>query len=155
MNEQNLELLKKCLMKIFLYHGLELVPALKNQWLADLKSYPVAAVEQAWDRWRKDSHFDGRKPKSYDLVRLLEAAKPAVKRASQDALPAPGISFTADSVKMRIDTMHRNMPDLIARLRETKSPFQKMAICAAALGDDKVMNSPFVQYLCSKAENAI
>jgi len=155
MQEQNLELLKKCLLKIFLYHGIELAPVLKNQWLEDLKCYPVPDVEQAWDAWRKDSHFEGRKPKSYDLVRLLTVRKKTYCADPHEPLPPDGVSFTADTVKQRIDTMNRNMPNLIERLRETKSPYQKMAICAAALGDENVMRNEFVKYLCRKAENEI
>lgn len=155
MQQQNLDLLKRCLLKIFLYHGIEQSEVLKAQWWADLKDFPVYDVEQAWDTWRKDSHFEGRKPKSYDLVRLLSHRAKPVYADPHEPLPAEGISFTADSVRTRIDKMHENMPNLIERLRETKSPFQKMAICAAALGDENVMKNEFVKYLCRKAENAI
>ena len=93
--------------------------------------------------------------KSHDLVRIIKFHSHKSPPENKKDVPQAGKSISTDLMLARVHRMYRNMPDLEKRLRETKNPFEKMALCAAAMGDENVMKNEFVKYLCNKAQNAI
>lgn len=152
---RNQEEKNKCLTAIFLYHRLNPSAELQETWANDLLPFSAEQIKTAWDIWRKDPALDRNFLKSQDIVRLINSFSKKPAEETKKDVPQLGKSISTDMMLSRVHRMYRNMPNLEKRLAETKNPFEKMAICAAALGDENVMKNEFVKYLCRKAENAI
>ena len=140
----------KVLEKIFIYHQLDYNKLLVETWEKDLKKYEPNQIEEAWDSWRKDRNFEGRKPKSYDLVRLIEGRLPAKNINNEPDCLVRGRSFASDLILDGVEKSLKNMPDLGERLKNAKSVYEKFLLCAMAQGDPAT-----IKFFSDKIKNRV
>jgi hypothetical protein len=139
--------------KIFLYHALVNETELKQIWVEDLAHFQTSEIEKAWFEWRTEATNEHKKPKSWDLVKLIKTARrqKIIPESKPDILKR-GVSDTQDLLIEHLETMHKNMPDLMKTLKTCSSAPEKMLVCTAALEKPELLKTACVQMLMKKCE---
>lgn len=141
------------LYRIFAYHGYDKTDEdLKAVWREDLLEFTAAEIERAWDEWRKSDANVNKRPKSYDLVRLIKAGRrpaPPIREygATLEHRP-PDTPEVAEALR----TMRRNNPNILRDIACAKTGAEKMLVGFRALGKPELLNSPIAQALTKKME---
>jgi hypothetical protein len=141
------------LYRIFAYHGYDKTDEdLKSIWREDLLEFTAEEIERAWDEWRKSDVNVNKRPRSYDLVRLIKAHRrpgPPMREYNSTDERRP-----ADTEEMarNLRIMRRNNPNILRDIATAKSGAEKILVGLQALGKPELLNSPIAQALTKKLE---
>jgi hypothetical protein len=124
------------LRKIFVYHGLSLNDGdgLKEVWWHDLENFTTNEIKCAWDEWRGVDVNQNKKPKPYDLVKIMrrKRGEKMIPENKPDVL-VKGKDLGTDLLIEGLERMKANMPDYEERMKECKYPYEKLLIGLSAL----------------------
>lgn len=125
--------------KIFAYHSIQDSQALNAVWEEDFQRYSSLQIQSAWDKWRKQPLNFKRKPKSAELLAIIQRGsepngiKPIYDISNQDAKFKKGRSITEDEMIKRLYQLKQNNPNYLHEVKQAATPKEKMAICAMGL----------------------
>lgn len=140
--------------KIFVYHALTTDREFQQVWVDDLKSYFTKEIEYAWNQWRKEELNENKKPKSWDLVRIIKAERR--KKIIPDNKPdilRKGISISQDRLLNDLEAIRQNNPNLMKEIAACEHPYEKILVCAVAMGKSTLMNEPVMKMIIKKLNN--
>lgn len=132
---EDIEVRQKLFRKIFVYHGISLSEiGLKEIWFDDLRNFTTKEIQAAWDDWRNTEEHQNKKPKPYDLVKIIRRTRSekTIPEIRHDIL-VKGKDFTTDLLIDGLEKMKINMPDYQERMRECQNPYDKLMIGLSAL----------------------
>lgn len=143
---------RKILREIFMQH--QLPDDWKKIWFAELSKFTAQQIETAYAEWSNANKNNNCRPSVVEIKKLIEInSKNFFKHQPQnkhvDNSLRRGRSFTEDLLISKLDAAYRNMPELDKNLKSCASVVEKLAICAAAAGDDCIGNN-FVQSLLKR-----
>jgi len=147
---------KKIFKKIFLYHAIPESPELNEIWGHDLIRFSAVEIKSAWDDWRMIAENERRKPKSFDLVRIIRSkTKPIglIETENKGKLKF-GRSETEDELIRRLQKMNKTNPKLLCEIQQCDSAKEKMALCAIAANMD-IQNNALAKNLIESIHNSV
>jgi len=123
--------------KIFVYHNIDENEIALQFWTDDLFKYNAEIITAAWNEWRMNEKI---KPKSFDIAKIakrLQYIEDSKKLGNQikpkrDSDFVKGRSVIEDEMRRQQELALKKNPYLLEQIRETKSVYEKISLCALA-----------------------
>lgn len=146
-----MEDVRKILKEISVYYGFQFKKDIKMIWYSHLKDFSGDAIARAWKEWRERNISQAKPPAPWEIVRLIkESHPPKIYSGERISSYVPGTCFIYETVQRGVDTMLKNMPDLLKRLGECNYFAEKIILCALASKNPDLLENPIIKMLEKK-----